>query len=476
MSTVPPLLVLFFPYFPSRSLPTPPLLTLQGPLSHLPLPTTPQPPPPMRIAYLTGTYPRATDTFIQREVAGLRSHGVEVDTFAVRKPENRQIVGPEQESERAQTFYILSEKGVPSDLLGLAKAHLGLLFGRPNRYLSAIALALKTCQPGLKGLLYQIFYFLEAGTLAKQVNRRQIAHLHNHFGNTSCSVAMLAAALGGFTYSFTLHGPAIFFEPKRWRIDEKMKRASFISCISHYCRSQAMVFAPYQIWDRLHIIHCGVDPNQFSQVQHQGVGHRLLFVGRLAAVKGLPVLLESLVTIKQRISNVRLTVVGDGPDRSLLEARADELGLSEQVDFVGYQSQAAVRDYLQKTDVFVLPSFAEGVPVVLMEALMSGVPVVATQIAGVSELVEEGVNGFLVPPSNGERLGDRIQTLLLDGALRQQLGTQGALKVSAQFDINQESQKLAKLLSAATGEVEVTENKSEASTVESSPREPVALS
>jgi len=400
----------------------------------------------MRIAYLTGTYPRATDTFIQREVAGLRSHGMDVHTFAVRCPEDKQIVGPEQASEREKTFYILSENGSPSNLLGLVKVHVSLLAGSPRRYLSAISLALKTRQPDVKGLLYQLFYFAEAGVLADQVKQKEIAHLHNHFGNTSCSVAMLAAALGDFTYSFTLHGPAIFFEPHRWRIDEKMKRASFVSCISNYCRSQAMVFAPYEIWDRLHIIHCGVNPSQFQSVKHSGAGNRLLFVGRLAAVKGLPVLLESLTEIKKTMPEVVLTVVGDGADRVMLETQAADLGLSNNVEFVGYQSQAAVRDYLQQTDVFVLPSFAEGVPVVLMEAMMSGVPVVATQIAGVSELVEDGVSGFLVPPSDGDALGDRIQTLLADGELRQKLGAQGVMKVREQFDINQESKKLAAIM------------------------------
>ena len=195
----------------------------------------------MRIGYLTGTYPRATDTFIQREVAGLRSHGVEVHTFAVRRPDDAHIVGPEQASERENTVYIL-----PPNVLGLLKAHGSLLLKSPGRYLSVIALALKTRQLGVKGVLFQLVYFLEAGVLAKQVCDRNLSHLHNHFGNTSCSVAILAAALGDFTYSFTLHGPAIFFEPKQWRIDEKIKRASFVSCISHFCRSQDSVFEPYE--------------------------------------------------------------------------------------------------------------------------------------------------------------------------------------------------------------------------------------
>lgn len=415
----------------------------------------------MRIAYLTGTYPRATDTFIQREVAGLRSHAVDTHTFAVRCPDDKHIVGPEQASEREKTFYIL-----PANVVSLLQAHVSLLLKSPKRYLGAIALALKTRQPDLKGLLYQLFYFVEAGVLAHQIQKKDIDHLHNHFGNTSCSVAMLASALGGFTYSFTLHGPAIFFEPKRWRIDEKIKRASFVSCISNYCRSQAMVFAPYACWDKFHIIHCGVTPSQFSQKVHQGQGNRLLFVGRLAAVKGLPMLLESLSNLKATMPNISLTVVGDGPDRTLLESLTAELGLQKHVTFVGYKSQAEVRQYLQETDVFTLPSFAEGVPVVLMEAMMSGVPVVATQIAGVSELVEDGVSGFLVPPSDVKGLGDRIETLLADGALRQRMGAQGAVKVREQFDIEQESKKLATLMGVIaeqpTEDAEVLEEKGEA--------------
>ncbi|MEL6260115.1 MAG: glycosyltransferase family 4 protein [Cyanobacteria bacterium J06626_6] len=401
----------------------------------------------MRIAYLTGTYPRATDTFIQREVAGLRSQGVEVHTFAVRRPSDDHIVGPEQASERSQTFYIL-----PPKIAILLKAHGSLFLRSPGRYLRAIALALKTRQPDLTGLLYQLFYFLEAGVLAAQIRERQISHLHNHFGNTSCSVAMLAAALGGFSYSFMLHGPAIFFEPNRWCLDEKIERASFVTCISQYCRSQAMVFAPYETWNRLHIVHCGVNPAQFSQVTHQGAGHRLLFVGRLAAVKGLPMLLESVSQLKAKIPNILLTVVGDGPDRALLESLTTQLDLTEQVNFVGYQSQAAVRRYLQETDVFVLPSFAEGVPVVLMEAMMSGVPVVATQIAGVSELVEDSVSGFLVPPSSVSELCDRIRTLLIDGELRRRFGAQGMARVREQFDISKEAEKLAQLMAAVTAQ------------------------
>ncbi|NJM20776.1 MAG: glycosyltransferase family 4 protein [Richelia sp. RM2_1_2] len=398
----------------------------------------------MRIAYLTGEYPRATDTFIQREVAALRQQGVEVHTFSVRPTGEEHMVGEEQKQERNQTFYIL-----PPHPIKLLQAHLNLLLASPKRYLTALKLAWLTRLHGLKGNLYQLFYFLEAGILAQEIKQRQIPHLHNHFGDSSCTVAMLAAELAGFSYSFTLHGPYIFFQPYYWRLDEKINRALFVSCISNYCRSQGMIFAPIDKWNQMHIIHCGIEPALFKVVSHHGQGKRLLYVGRLAAVKGLPILLQSLVSLKQQHPNVILTVVGDGSDRTSLEQMTVDLGLSSNVIFVGYKNQAEVRKYFEETDVFVLSSFAEGVPVVLMEAMAAGVPVVAPQIAGVSELVENGVSGYIVPAGDKNSLANSIEKLLNDGELRAKFGTAGRNKVETEFNINLEAEKLYKIMSKA---------------------------
>ena len=401
----------------------------------------------MRIAYLTGEYPRATDTFIQREVAALRHKGLEVYTFSVRRTDDEHIVGPEQKAERDRTFYIL-----PPNPFALLVAHIALFFASPMRYLQALKLAWATRQPGLKGNLYQLFYFLEAGSVAREIQVKQIQHLHNHIPDSSGTVAMLAAQLGGFSFSFTMHGPYIFFAPERWRIDEKIKRARFVICISNFARSQGMLFAPLENWQKMHIVHCGVEPELFNVVSHQGLGNRLLYVGRLAAAKGLPILLESLAKLKTSYPQLILTIVGDGSDRSTLEQMSQELGLEKNVKFVGYQSQAAVREYMQQTDIFVLPSFAEGLPVVLMEALAAGVPVVATQIAGISELVESGINGYLVPPGDVTAIGDRIETLLLDEQLREKLGIAGRKKVETDFNVNLEGERLYYVIADALRE------------------------
>jgi colanic acid/amylovoran biosynthesis glycosyltransferase len=398
----------------------------------------------MRIAYLTGEYLRPTHTFIQREVAVLRSYGVEVDTFSIRKTDEVDLVSPEQQSERDRTTYIL-----PPSLLTLLKAHLTLFFRTPSRYWQGLALAWKMRSPGLTALFYQLFYFVEAGILAQSLKERQIQHLHNHFSDSSCTVSMLAATLAGLSFSFTIHGPAIFLEPYRWRLDLKVQQALFVSCISYYCRSQVMLLSPIEQWSKLHIVHCGVDLQRFTPVTHQSNSKRLLYTGRLSAAKGVPILFQALQQIVPHHPNLVLTLVGDGADRVALEMLAADLDLTPYLKFVGYQSQDAVCQYLLNSDIFVLPSFSEGLPVALMEALAAGVPVITTAIAGIGELVEDGVNGYLISPGAVEPLVQRLKQLLDDADLRQRMGQAGRIKVQQEFNLAQEVPWLKQIMDAA---------------------------
>ena len=306
----------------------------------------------------------------------------------------------------------------------------------------------------LAGAAYAAFYFLEAGVLADQLRRRKVSHLHNHFANSSCSVAMAAAAMAGIPFSFTMHGPAIFFEPHHWGVGKKIAAARFVACISHYCRSQAMILSEQPHWPKLNIVHCGIEPERYAAVEHKEDGVRgdgtvrLLFVGRLAAVKGLPVLLEAFAGLPDRF---HLSLIGDGSDRKALEAAAAALpgSAAGRVTFEGYRSQDEVAAALAETDAFVLPSFAEGVPVVLMEALASGVPAVATAVAGVGELVLDGVSGRIVPPGDAGRLRAAIEELGADADLRSRYGRAGRETVERGFDVNTEAGRLADLLPSA---------------------------
>ncbi|MBZ0129771.1 MAG: glycosyltransferase [Rhodobacteraceae bacterium] len=399
-----------------------------------------------RIAYLTGEYPRATDTFIQREVAGLRANGIEVLTCSVRRTGAEHLVGEEQRLEAAGTFHILEAACAP---LRLIAAHLGALVASPRRYVRALRLAIRTRPPGLRALVFQLFYFAEAVVLARHMAANGVVHLHNHIAKSSATVAMLASEISAIPFSFTLHGPDIFFEPHYWRLDEKIARAAFVACISDFCRSQAMVFSDRQHWDKLHVVHCGVEPGRYAAPPTARRGKRILFVGRLAAVKGLPVLFGALARLRLDFPELGVTLIGDGPERPALEGEAAALGLSGMIEFAGYKGQSEVAAALAASDLLVLPSFAEGLPVVLMEALAAGLPVVATRIAGVAELVEDGISGFLVPPGDEAALADKLAILLADPARRRAMGKAGRAKVRAAFDIAQESAWLGDILRAS---------------------------
>lgn len=398
-----------------------------------------------RIAYLTGEYPKVSHTFIQREAEALRARGLEVLTCSVRQVAPENLTGAEERAAQDTTFYLLAAARNPLRLLG---AHLGALIAQPGRYLRTLALAWRTRAPGLRAALYQLIYFAEAGVLVQELQRRGVQHLHNHFADSSCTVAMLAGSLGNIPFSFTMHGPTEFFEVARWRLDEKIARATFVACISHFCRSQLMIYADPGDWPKLHIVHCGVQPERYGTPPERAPGKRLVFVGRMAAVKGVPVLLDAVARLHAQDPEVSLTLVGDGPDRSLIESRIAELGLGGAVTITGYLSQDGVAEQLAQADIFVLPSFAEGVPVVLMEAMVTGLPVVTTRIAGIPELVQDGTNGFVVPPGCANSLATALERLLADPELRSQFGATGQAHVAAEYNIDHEGAWLHEILMA----------------------------
>jgi len=397
----------------------------------------------VKVGYLTGCYPRSTDTFIQREVAALRAAGVDVETFAVRTPAEGELVGPEQRAERAGTTYLLSAG--PAAML---RAHAALLLRSPARWRDAAALAVRSRQPGLRGAFLQVAYFAEAGLLARLARRRRLDHLHNHFGDSSGSVTMLAARLAALPFSMTIHGPDVFAERSRWRLDLKCAEAAFVVCISQFAKSQVMVVAPVDTWERLHIVHCGVHPELYGEPVAQDGRFRLVTVGRLEQVKGIWLLLEAVAQLRD-VPGLELHVVGDGPQRAELEQRARALGIEQQVRFLGAVSQAAVREELLRADLFVTASFAEGIPVVLMEALASRTPVVATRIMGVPELVQDGVAGRLVPPADVDALAAALRDMAaLSPQERRAMGEAGQRIVAEQFDVTTEAGHLATLFQA----------------------------
>jgi glycosyltransferase involved in cell wall biosynthesis len=339
--------------------------------------------------------------------------------------------------------------------------------------LATLRRALSLAPPGLRNRLWRLFYFGESILLARETERRGILHLHAHFANVGADVALLAAHFGAAagrgprTWSFTMHGPAEFYDVSLHRLREKVEAASFVACISDFSRSQLMGQAPVSEWDKLHVVHCGLDTARFAPGPSGGGGEprgagsraesvrpgslRILNVARLTGVKGHPVLLEAVAKLRAGGRDVRLTIVGDGPERERLAERARELGIGDAVDLPGAVGQDRIREHFGAADAFCVPSFAEGVPVVLMEAMAMGLPVVATRVMGIGELVDDGEHGLLVPPARADLLADALAQLADDPDLRARGGAAGRRKVQAEFEQSDSAARLSELFAEVAG-------------------------
>jgi glycosyltransferase involved in cell wall biosynthesis len=262
---------------------------------------------------------------------------------------------------------------------------------------------------------------------------------------------MLASELSGIPFSFTAHGPEEFFRPYENALSEKIARARLVVAISHFCRSQLMLFSDPAQWDKISIVHCGIEPELYVAPPRETFGKRVLFVGRLTPEKGGALLLEAFAQVFAAHPEARLTVVGDGPERPALEARAQALGVAEAVTFAGARNQLQVAAHMAEADMLVLPSFAEGVPVVLMEAMAAGLPTIASRVAGVSELVHDEETGFVIPPGDLETLANRLSRLMSNPNLCRNMGASGRAVVEADYVVGKEAAWLARLL-AGSGE------------------------
>jgi glycosyltransferase involved in cell wall biosynthesis len=274
-----------------------------------------------------------------------------------------------------------------------------------------------------------------------------VRHIHAHHANVASDVALLAASLGGegWSWSFTLHGPAELFAVAENRLPQKAELARFVICISDYARSQLMGMVGTEHWDKMRVVHCAVDLTRFRPVDRRPRAEvlQIVNVGRAVPEKGQAVLIQALAELARRGVEARLTVVGDGPQLAELRELADHLGLAGSVEFTGAVGQGEIVTYYERADVFAMPSFAEGVPVVLMEAMATGLPVVSTRITGIPELIDDGESGFLVRPGRADELASALERVL--GATaeeRAEMGRAGRAKVEAEFAVEPVAQQL----------------------------------
>ncbi len=384
----------------------------------------------MKLGYLLSQYPTIAHTYLLREIRGLRELGWDVRTVSVRPPDRKTDALLEAEREEAaRTFYVLGSG--PAALLA---DQFKVLFTRPGRYFSGLAYALRLGAFDLKQTVFLLAYFAEAVRAGRWMMSEGITHFHSHYSTT---VALLMTKVFPLTYSATVHGSAEFIDPIGFYLPQKIAAAKFVCGISSFGRSQMTQLVPYEMWDRIEVTPLGIDltvyqPEPFREASRP---FEISCVGKLVSFKAQHVLLVSVDRLVREGRDVRLRLIGDGPDRASLEAHIGELGLADRVIFEGWRNQEEVRRLYRKADVFALASSAEGVPVVLMEAMAMEIPCVATRITGIPELIRDGIDGLLVTPSDPDELAEAIAHLYDDPVLRRRLAEAGRARVRAKYQL-----------------------------------------
>jgi colanic acid/amylovoran biosynthesis glycosyltransferase len=391
-------------------------------------------PSPLRIAYLLSQYPAVNHVFMLREVCLLRKLGLDIRVASIRNPDREPgLMTVVEQAEARSTYYVKS-----SNVFRLAVAHVQTLVSRPGPFIRGLAAAMRN------GSLDGLFYFAEAVAIGDWMWRQGILHVHTHFAST---VGLLVRRIFPVTLSNVFHGPAEFQDPAGFRLAEKVEASQFCCAISQYGVSQLMYACDHREWSKLELTTLGVDPNAFSPrpFRPNPAPFQMICVGRLAPVKGQHILIAAVAALVAQGRHVRLRFAGDGPDRIALRQNVENRGLADQVVFEGNVNQDALADLYRESDALVLSSFAEGLPVVLMEAMAMEIPCVAPWVNGIPEIVTHEIDGLLVPPGDPEALARGIGRLMDEMEFRRTLGQNARLKILRKFDLQRNAEHLAEV-------------------------------
>ena len=380
-------------------------------------------------------------TFVLREVLALRELGFQVETASINVPDRPAEELTQAEADEAKCTYYVKQHG----LSGAAVAKLQTVFGNFGGYWRGVGLAFRLAGLDLRRLYLNLMYFIEALMVGQWMKRKGLRHLHVHLASQAASVGLFVRTVFGFGYSMTVHGPDEFYDADRQMLAEKIRAADFLCCISAFTRSQLMMLSPYEQWSKFVVSPLGVDAEIFAPRPGRPASEpfEILCVGRLTPAKGQHILIDAVERLMQEGRQVRLRLVGSGPEEASLREHAARSTAAECMVFEGAINQDRIRDFYAAADAFCLPSFAEGLPVVLMEAMAMELPCVTTQIAGIPELIRDGVDGLLVPPSDLDALVKALARLMDNAELREQIGKSGRARVVEHYDLRRSVERLA---------------------------------
>ncbi|WP_031551203.1 glycosyltransferase family 4 protein [Parvularcula oceani] len=389
----------------------------------------------MSLGYLLNTYPVTSGTFIRREIHALEERGVPVTRYAVRRWD-QELVDPADRAEQEATQYVLT-----GNAAGLGRA-LAAEFAANGAGVARAGRALRELATGVDGIVRPSAYLAEAAYLKQRTAADGVTHLHCHFSNNAPAVAMLCRLMGGPTYSFTAHGPDEFTDPESNRYDLKVEHAAFAVAISHYSKMQLMRWGGMQHRHKIHIARCGIDLSDFAPMGAPDSSNTFVCVGRLCPQKGQTLIPEAIAPLTRDYPDLKVVLIGDGETRGEIEGEVARLGLERHVELTGWASNAEVRTRIGQSRALLLPSFAEGLPIVIMEALAMERPALSTYIAGIPELLDERC-GWIFPAGSVEHIRGAVRACLeaTPRALAEK-GKEGRRRVEARHDIR----KLAETL------------------------------
>lgn len=399
----------------------------------------------LHVAYLVNQYPKVSHSFVRREVLALERQGVQVQRIAIRGWAD-EVVDDEDKRERERTQYVLQQGPGP-----LLVALLGALLRTPVRFFAALNLATRMGWRADRPLPYHWVYLAEACVIARWLQRSGATHVHAHFGTNPAEVAMLVHELGGPPYSFTVHGPEEFDKPQFIGLGEKIRRATFVVAVSSFGRSQLFRWVEHAHWPKVAVVHCGLEPGFHALAPTLTPdAPRLVCVGRLCEQKGQLLLVQAATRLAQRGVPFELVLAGDGEMRAEVEALVRASGIGNQVRVTGWVCSETVRQEILSARALVLPSFAEGLPVVIMEAMALRRPVITTFVAGIPELVRQGECGWLIPAGDVDALANAMaECLALPVDALAHMGEVARTRVLARHDIDVEAARLAALFRTA---------------------------
>ncbi len=395
----------------------------------------------MKIAYLQVRFPEPVSAFIIREVRKMRELGAEISVYSLKSPC----------SELPADYQDLSTITHSSPFFlsfSLIAANLRFFSRMPFRYLKTlIRLAIFTLK-NPRIFIKSLAIFPKSIYFAEIMEKEGVEYIHASWASLPATSAWIVLSMTDIPYSFSAHvydlySTSVFLK-------QKLSGCGFVSCISRANKEYLDAKFP-QYRHKTKVVHLGVDPSEFSIKDHRKADEdnpKIITIGRLIETKGFDYMIQAMPVILKSFPKATLTIAGSGPEQEKLQSMINCLNVNASVKLAGHVDMHELKKILGDGDLFVLPSGVEGIPVSLMEAMASGLPVITTSAGSIRELVDDGASGILIPYGDADAIAEAVHKLASEPKTREYMGKRGRRKIQNDFNLEKNTVKLFELISS----------------------------